>query len=158
MASINLNNLQNIGKNTEKYTYTDIYLDLAEDITTVSNFTNTIGSGRDMKVAYDLNAIRNSIVNLFSTIPGQRYLLPEYGSDLRKYVFEQITDITGRQIGREINRAIVNWEPRVRIISLNIIGYEDRNEYEITLILEVPFLKQRFNLTGILNKEGYVTA
>lgn len=154
MASINFNNLRNVSKNVQKYTYTDIYLDFQEDLSSSANFVQTIGTGRDMKVAYDLNAIKNSLVNLFSTVPGQRYLLPEYGSDLRRYIFEPISDITGRQIGREIQRSITNWEPRIKLLNLNITGYMDRNEYEIDLVLSIPFLNQPLNLKSVLNKEG----
>jgi len=40
----------------------------------------------------NVNAIRNSLHNIFSWIPGERVLLPEFGSNLRKLLYEGITD------------------------------------------------------------------
>jgi phage baseplate assembly protein W len=115
------------------------------------------GNGRDMKVAYDLNAIRNSIINLFNTLPGERILLPDYGCDLRRFIFEPITDSTSRLIGRTIKTSIEQWEPRVVLVNINVDAYISRAEYEVTLVLEVPFLQrnEKLNVAGILNRQGF---
>jgi phage baseplate assembly protein W len=115
------------------------------------------GNGRDMKVAYDLNAIRNSIINLFNTLPGERILLPDYGCDLRRFIFEPITDSTSRLIGRTIKTSIEQWEPRVVLVNINVDAYISRAEYEVTLVLEVPFLQrnEKLNIAGILNRQGF---
>ena len=77
MSSINFNTLQDTSTNEDNYSYVDFYLDFAEDpIGSAANFQSTIGNGRDIKVAYDLNAIRNSLKNLFNTIQGERFLIP----------------------------------------------------------------------------------
>jgi phage baseplate assembly protein W len=110
-----------------------------------------------MKIAYDLNAIRNSIKNLFNTIPGERLLLPDYGCDLRQYIFENVTDSTAKAIGRTIQRSIKQWEPRVKVINIDVAAYVSTAQYEITLVLEVPFLQpgETFNIAGLLNKQGF---
>jgi len=158
MASINFNNLKNTNYSQKSYTYTDLFLDFTQEpFESVIGNRYISGSGKDMKVAYDLNAIKNSIVNLFNTLPGERILLPDYGCDLRQFIFETVTDSNARFIGRTISKSIEKWEPRVKIVNINIDGYEDRNEYEITLILEVPFLKkgEKLNLKGLLNRQGF---
>jgi len=157
MSSINLNSLENTTLNEEKYTYVDFHLDFSENlIGAATNFNQTIGNGRDVAVSFDLNAIRNSLTNLFNTIPGERFLLPEYGSDLRRYVFDPISESSGRRIGREIQTSIDKWEPRVSLTKLDIVGHHDRNEYEITMVLAVPFLTEPLNLEGILTRDGYI--
>lgn len=159
MGSINFNNLKNTNYNQQNYTFTDIFLDLSQEpFEIMIGSRASKGSGKDMKVAYDLNAIRNSIVNLFNTAPGERLLLPDYGCDLRQFIFEPISESTATRISATITRALLTWEPRVQLVSINIDGYEDRNEYVIDLVLEVPFLarNQKLNIKGILNKQGYV--
>lgn len=157
MASINFNSLQNINKSQDNHTYVDFHLDLQENVlSTAANWNSTAKfGGRDVKVAYDLNAIRNSLTNLFNTVPGERYLLPEYGTDLRRYVFENITEITGLKIGRTMRSAIINWDSRLNIATLDVIGVEDKHEYHINLTLEVPFLTEPINISSILTREGY---
>ena len=160
MSSINFNSFKNVNYSQKKNTYTDMYLDLDQEPFEILIGNRSVkGTGRDMKVAYDLNAIRNSIVNLFNTLPGERLLLPDYGCDLRQFIFEPITDSNARFIGRTITRAIEQWEPRVTLVSMNIDAYIERAEYDITLVLEVPFLKrgEKLNITGTLNRQGFRT-
>jgi len=157
MGSINFNNLKNVNVNINNYTYTDLFLDIQEEPIGISgNYLDVPGSGRDIKVAYDLNAIRNSLTNLFNTLPGERFLQPEYGSDLRRYIFEPISEVQGNSIGREIYSSITRWEPRVTVTGIDVLGIRDTNEYNITLSLQVPFLKTIINLKGIFRRAGYV--
>ena len=158
MGSITFNNLKNVNSSQKNYTYTDIFLDFTQEPFQSSIGNRTInGAGKDMKVAYDLNAIRNSIINLFNTSPGDRILLPDYGINLKSYVFENMSDSTSRLLGRAIKTAIEQWEPRVTIVSINVTSYESRQMYEITLVMQVPFLPkgQTLNLTGTLNRQGF---
>ena len=155
MSSITFNNLKNVNVNINNYTYTDLFLDIEEEPIGISgNFLDAPGSGRDIKVAYDLNAIRNSIGNLFNTIPGERFLLPEYGSDLRRYLFESVSEMQGNLIAREIYSSLNRWEPRVDVVGVDVTGIRDINEYEIILSVRIPYLKNVFNLKGILTRQG----
>lgn len=159
MGSITFNNLKPVNKNVQQYTYADLFLDIQEEPMGISgNYLQVRGSGRDIKIAYDLAAIKNSIYNLFNTVPGERILLPDYGSDLRKYIFEAVSDLRGTLIGREIYTAITRWEPRVNVINIDVVGHTDTQEYDITIVLQVPFTSQSMYLKGVLNKEGYVIA
>lgn len=159
MGSINFNNFKNTNYSQKNYTYTDIFLDFSQEPLGVqANSRTSQIKGHDIKVAYDLNAIKNSIVNLFNTIQGERILLPDYGCDLRKYIFQPINDSTSRSIGRTIKMVIEQWEPRVTLVNINVDAYISRVEYEVTLTLAVPFLQPggTLNLAGLLNRQGFV--
>ena len=158
MGSINFNNLKNVNYSQKNYTYTDLFLDFTQEPFESRIGNRTInGAGKDMKVAYDLNAIRNSIVNLFNTSPGDRILLPDYGCSLKSYVFVNMSESTSRLLGRSIKTAIEQWEPRVNVVSINVDSDESLQEYVITLVLQVPFLPtgQTLNLTATLNRQGF---
>ena len=158
MSSINFNSFKNVNYSQKKNTYTDMFLDMdQEPFEILIGNRRVSGNGRDMKVAFDLNAIRNSINNLFNTLPGERLLLPDYGCDLRQYIFEPISESNARFIGRTITQALKQWEPRVTLVSMNIDAYIERAEYDITLVLEVPFLVrgEKLNLSGTLNRQGF---
>lgn len=159
MGSINFNNLKKSTYKEQKYVYADLHLDLEQEPFEVAIGNRVIrGGGKDIKIAYDLNAIRNSILNLFNTIPGHRFLLPDYGCDLRQFLFEPISESTGYNIGRTIRENIEKWEPRVTLLNINIDAYPDRNEYVITMVLEIPFLQknEKLNLKGLLNSQGFI--
>jgi phage baseplate assembly protein W len=158
MGSINFNNLKNTNTRAINYTYTDIYLDLQEK---PSGLNAPIGEksqgNKDIKISFDLNAIRNSIINIFNTVPGERFLLPDFGCDLRRFIFEPISDFRGSNIARIIRRNIDAWEPRVTLVSIDVTGFPDKNEYGIDLVLQVPFLGSggALGLNAVLNNEGF---
>ena len=73
------------------YVYKDLFLDLnvAYSYNTRLNRQESI---KDVQALYDVNAVKNSVMNCFITSPGQKILNPEFGLDLRRYVFEAISD------------------------------------------------------------------
>lgn len=154
MGSIVLNNLKSTDKVSKDFTYVDLHLDIAEAPLQVGGKDPT-PSGRDIEVSYDEFAIKNSLINIFNTIPGQRFLIPEFGCDLYGYLFEPVTDMTGRMIARTVLQAIQRWEPRVVVSKVNVEGFPDDHEYRITVIVVIPTLKIQTDLTGILSTNGF---
>lgn len=66
----------------------------------------SVGKNGDpcLKVSKSVNvqAVRNSIRNIFTWIPGERILLPEFGSKLYTLLYEGITPLTEERIIAEI--------------------------------------------------------
>ena len=153
MASINFTSLKNVGKNAvEGWTYKDLHLDMAE----VNVKTNQAGQsikGKDIKVDYDLDAILNSLRNIFSTRKGERFLVPEFGCNLYRYLFEPISEYTGNKIGNEIVTAIETWEPRVTLKVVNVVGNPDIHQYDVTISLVINDIKRLVNISGNINTD-----
>ncbi len=146
--AIKITNLEQIAKQYEvkEYLYKDLHLDFAKNYV----FNSTLNSrvqGNDLQVDYDVNAIINSLKNLFNTKPGQRFLFPLYGLDLNQYVFEAITTTNGRLIGEKISDSIQTFEPRVTLLQCNVESDPDQNQYSITIIIYIPL----FNTTSSIN-------
>lgn len=157
MASILLNNLKNQQKTSEKtnVTFIDLHLDIVEgDVKTQDASSSVLH--RDIRVDTDERAIRNSLLNIFNTIKGERILLPTFGSDLRQYLFMPVTDTIGRQIGRDILSSIRKWEPRVEVKNIFVNGFPERQEYEVEMILGIPFLNKDTSLALIISEEGFI--
>jgi phage baseplate assembly protein W len=134
----------------KQYVYKDITLDLAFKNNTVPGFTTPI-FGNDINASYDLNAITNSLVNLFNTLPGQRFLFPKYGLDLNQFLFSPITVDTGDLIGNLIYNSILRFEPRVIPRSVRVLGDPENNEYRITIVIELPIFNNTTDLNFTLN-------
>ena len=73
---------------TTTFSYSDLSLDfeLSSDINNTP--VNRTDSKKDVKLLYDEDAIYQSVKNVFNTIPGQKILNPDFGLDLRQYLFE----------------------------------------------------------------------
>ena len=105
----------------------------------------------------NLKAIFNSLRNIFTWIPGERVINPEFGSNLRNLLYEGITDFNREQIAAEIRLSVSKWEPRVQI--QNIIDISDTNDIEnntvkLDILFTVPALNdnQIYKQTYIFNK------
>ena len=136
-----------------------VYKDLKLDLETSYSYNNTINAKQelnDVQAIYDLEAIRNSIRNAFLTSPGQRILAPEYGIDIRRYVFDQINDDTAFFIERDIERNLPLYEPRIEVSGVSVVANTDENQYDINLTINVPEIDAYgVTLTNYLNSNGY---
>ena len=91
----------------------------------------------------NVNAIKNSIHNIFSWTPGERILNPEFGSNLRKLLYEGITDFNQEQIIAEIRHSVSQWEPRVQIdniVRLTDVDDKENNTVHLRIIYSIPTL------------------
>ena len=67
----------------------------------------------------DDEAIRQSLLLLISTRPGERVMRPEYGCDLQRLVFSPSDDTTAGLAIHFVRQAVERWEPRVEILSVD---------------------------------------
>lgn len=64
-------------------------------------------------------AVRQSILILLSTRPGERVMRPRYGCDLYRLVFS-INDATTAGLAiHYVRQALLRWEPRIDILELD---------------------------------------
>lgn len=64
--------------------------------------------------------IHQSLHILFATSPGERVMRPDYGCRLRALVFENLTESAATEIREEIRRAILFFEPRIDLKSVQV--------------------------------------
>ncbi|EMY32211.1 hypothetical protein D477_021323 [Arthrobacter crystallopoietes BAB-32] len=67
----------------------------------------------------DAAAVRQSLLLLLSTRPGERVNRPDYGCRLFQLVFEPAGDTTAGLAVHYVARAIERWEERISILSLD---------------------------------------
>lgn len=67
----------------------------------------------------DLN-IQQCLWVLFSTTIGERIMLATYGSGLELRVFDALTTTLANTIRSNILKAILDWEPRIDVIAIDI--------------------------------------
>ena len=91
----------------------------------------------DLVVSRDASAIKQSIVNLLMTNKGERVYQPEYGSDLRRFLFEPMDFATAAAIQSNIVSTIKKFEPRIGILSLEAIPNFDDNGFDVEMTYEI---------------------
>ena len=70
-------------------------------------------------------AIKANLINWFLTNQGERPLNPNFGGNLRKYIFEQITQGTLDSVKEDIQSQIARVFPNVAIQSINVLSQPD---------------------------------
>lgn len=63
----------------------------------------------------DISAIKSNLLHFFLTTKGERYYLPDFGTDLRKYIFSPNDSITLSKIKGDINTSIKKYIPNIII-------------------------------------------
>ena len=119
----------------------------------VHDFSNAIQRSSDFKYKdiklsettnitgqVDINAITTSLRNLFDWEVGSRIRLPEYGLNLRKFLYEPINRLTADRIGREIEVGLGTWEPRIKVINIFIEPFPDDYQFDIEIQYSIPSL------------------
>jgi phage baseplate assembly protein W len=69
--------------------------------------------------------IRANLVHLLLTRKGSRYFLPDFGTRLYQYIFDQNDLVTFGLIESEIREAVRTYIPNLDITAINVIAAED---------------------------------
>jgi len=140
-----------------EYTYKDLSFDLEFDTDSGNVPVNRVTNVFDLKDLRDAKDIKQSLTNLFNTSPGQRLTNPFFGINLQKFLFDPVNQITADLIGRTILENVTEFEPRIKIDHLDVLGYPDQGEYQISFAISfrdssiVPV-----KLNGALNNRGFI--
>ena len=137
------------------YLYKDLFLDLEPNVYYNKQLNKQVIL-KDVQGSYDLQAIKNSIINIFLTSPGQKILNPEFGIDLRRYLFEPVNSSTAYRIKYDINTKLPGQEPRIQLQNVNVDAITDAQEYYIAMQINIPSLDAYgITLKSLLNSNGY---
>ena len=79
----------------------------------------------------DKDAIRADLLHLLLTNKGERLYLPDFGSDLKKYIFEPNDGVTHEQIKDNLNETIKRYMPNLII---NGITFKNDSIEELIIV------------------------
>ena len=128
-------------------------LEVYRDVSMISDKVNG-----NFKISKDVNvkAVFNSLHNIFTWMPGENILFPDFGSRLRKMLYEQITDYNVEQIMAEIRGVVLKYEPRVNIIkvvNVSDINDTENNTVRLDIIFTIPSLgNEQYNYSYIYKR------
>ena len=88
---------------------------------------------KDISKSIGPMAVVNSIKNLILTNHYERPFQPDIGSNVRRLLLENLDNITATTIKDEIERTIVNYEPRATVKTINVTADYDNNGFKVYL-------------------------
>lgn len=155
MGNIKINSLTPVKPARQTYVFKDLALDLKFGYTKNAALEQNIQIN-DAVASYDSGAIHNSIYNLFNTNKGERPLSPDFGLNLKNFIFAAITDFNAHLLGEAILEGIRKYETRIDVIDVSIVKNVDENTYEVYIEYQIPLLKgQTLSVSGVLSNSGF---
>jgi uncharacterized protein len=91
----------------------------------------------DLQVTKEDAAIKQAVVNLLLTIPGERPFQPLLGSNLSRLLFEQLDYGIAALIKNEIRDTIIKYEPRIRVTAVDVEPNFDDNAFDVSLQFDI---------------------
>jgi len=86
---------------------------------------------RDITRLSGTEAVKRSVRNLIQTNHYEKPFHPEIGSGIRDLLFEPATPLTEIFLAKKIEETLVTFEPRVRLIAVNVNAQPDENSYRV---------------------------
>jgi len=111
--------------------------------------------GPDGRVAWSEGEanVREAIRIILLTDLGERLLLPDFGGNLGRYLFEPNTVTTRQLIANRITKALEQWEPRILVESVDVEADPDDPQAAIATInykLVATQVRERVSLSVTL--------
>lgn len=79
--------------------------------------------------------VRSALMHVVFTPKGQRIRMPQFGTDLIKFIFEANDDVTWSIVKDEVDKAVRRWVPNVNVNNVQVVRNEE-DESEIFVRLD----------------------
>jgi len=91
--------------------------------------------------------VREAIWIILSTARGERVMRPDFGCGIHDLVFAPINAATIGEVDSNVREALINFEPRIEIINLDVSDQEAHNgKLLISIDYRVRTTNNEFNL------------
>lgn len=90
-----------------------------------------------IKRVVNVAAVLGSIDNILRTRPGERVMLPEFGSRLASIVFENLDDTLMKFVSREVRNSIERWDDRVNVKTVKVTVDPNNSALSIALTFTI---------------------
>lgn len=103
--------------------------------------------GGYLHTEYGVRKIKADILSLLLTNPGERVMLPSYGTPLKRLLFEPNDPFVRAEASKMIQASIKAYEPRIRVSQIDISTVkdsdlnpsDDKSEKESILYIKILF-------------------
>jgi len=111
---------------------------------------STVDTTNEGNNLFDIDLIKQDIINHFNTKRGERVMKPEFGSIIWDLIMEPLTDDTTELLKNDI-KTVCTADPRVNPTQMDLTEYQDG--YLLELTLQVVGTDQSSNMKISFNRE-----
>jgi phage baseplate assembly protein W len=103
------------------------------------------GAG-EIRVARYEEDIRQAILLILETNPGERVMRPDFGAGLKTLVFEPLNTTTMALCQHKVEEALVLWEPRIEVIDVLVTADPPNTRLDISIDYQIRSTNTFYNL------------
>ena len=111
------------------------------------NYPTKLTDDGQIDLARYEESIRQAIWIILGTAPGERLMRPGFGCGIHDLVFAPNSPGTASQVAGEVRRALLDWEPRIDLLSVQV---EPQAAEPATLLIRIEYrvrmTNNRFNM------------
>ena len=91
--------------------------------------------GRDFADSklYDIELVKQDILNHFNILKGEKLENPNFGTNIWLYLMDPLDDETRNAVIEEVE-AIINYDPRVEMDSIEVNDYEQGLQVKVSIL------------------------
>lgn len=102
--------------------------------------------GADVMTAVYEEDIRQAVILILETEPGERVMRPDFGGGLRSLAFEPLNTTTQALARHRVEQALINWEPRIDSINVQVTHDTAQGRLMINIDYQVRKTNTFYNL------------
>jgi len=100
-------------------------------------------------------ALTSNLMLLLLTDKGERYYMPNYGTNLKKFIFEPNDSVTISDVEEEVRNTVKEYIPELTIKAIDVYRVEDEDgnpmsDHEIRLLVNFTYDEGVFSETGVV--------
>ena len=93
---------------------------------------------KDLNILKDENAIKRSLLNIFSYRKGEKFFNSSFGSGIPDLLFEPFDFATAGTLKNEVSLLISQYEPRVNLLEVIVDLNEAEYTYDVEIVYTIP--------------------
>lgn len=106
----------------------------------------------DITKKVDEEAVKTSIRNLIQTKNYERPFHPEIGCQISSLLFENFTPMTREVMKKTIIDVVNKFEPRVKLLKVNITEQQDNNDLRVDIIFKLVNTNRPVSFTTAISR------
>ncbi|MEW5987446.1 MAG: GPW/gp25 family protein [Chloroflexota bacterium] len=99
-------------------------------------FPPRIGPQGGLALTSEITELDQAVQIILQTSPGQRVMRPTFGCRLQELVFAPNNAQTAAQARRYVEEALAMWEPRIRVVTIEVRPHPDEAH---VLLIEIQY-------------------
>ncbi len=116
-----------------------------------------VGATGGLEMVDEHASVRQAVLLLLSTIPGERVMRPGYGCELHRLLFSPNDDTTAGLAIHYVRQALERWEPRVEVLAVDANRSEESpGRLDVSVEYRVRATRRREQLVLPISLSGEV--